>query len=64
MGFRNKKSRKKFFADLKPDKTTLGIKLSTSPIPNAEVDVGLTWEKRARTDATWIKRARPYRTRK
>ena len=34
---------------LQPDEASIGIKLSAGPIPNAEVDVGLTWEKRARS---------------
>jgi len=34
---------------LQPDETTIGVKLSTSPIPSAEVDVKATWEKRARS---------------
>jgi len=49
MGFKNSRSRKKFFANLKPDKTTLDVKLSAAPIPRADVDVKLTWDKRARS---------------
>ncbi len=61
MAFKNARSRRKYFAmqkkkcnssgilkKIKPDETSIGIKLSTYPIPHAEFHADATWEKKSR----------------